>query len=370
MPKTIVFVYNTARYLLNLRGDLIRSLVSEGFRVSAIVPHDDAIPGLEALGVTILDWKLSGHGINLLREWASYRQLRRLLKKANADIAFNFTIKPVIYGSTAAHRVGYLKTFSMIPGRGYLFGERNLQQKILKFLVSPLYRRSLRYNTRVFFQNSDDRNYFIANKLVAQDQAVVINGSGVDTTKFVPRPNETIPGTFLLIARLLEEKGIDEYAAAACRLKNKYPEARFQLLGPYSAAPSGIKADSIQKWQAVGTIEYLGETDDVMPFLASCMVFVLPSYYGEGLPRTSLEALAMGKPVITTDWPGCREAVCGGTNGALVPVKNVPALADAMEKFLKQPDLARDMGLRSRELAERRFDVKRVNSTIMEYLLQ
>jgi glycosyltransferase involved in cell wall biosynthesis len=361
-------VYNTAHYLLNMRGALIASLLERGARVVAIAPRDEAFAGLETLGAEVIHWRLAGHGMNPFRELFAFRQLERLLAQIRPDIVFNFTIKPVIYGSLAAQRAGCNKTCSMVPGRGYLFGGRGLQQRILRVIVLPWYRRALRHNHRVFFQNIDDRDFFIENGLVLSTQAVVVDGSGVDTQAFSPRRGETQPATFLLVARLLKEKGIAEYVAAARKLKARYPHARFLLLGPFSQAPTALTPEAVARWEEDGSIEYLGEADDVRPYLARCMAFVLPSYYGEGLPRTALEAMAMGKPVITTDWPGCREAVSDGSNGILVPVRDSDALASAMERLLDEPGLAETMGRRSREIACSRFDVTRVNGVVIEHL--
>lgn len=368
--RSVVIIYNTARYLLNLRSDLIRVLFSEGARVSAIVPRGEGVDELRALGVVVYEWNVSEHGTNPLMEWKSFRHLKCLVKEARGDIVFNFTVKPVVYGSLAAGRARRCRIFSMITGRGYLFGGDSLKQRVMRRAVLPLYSRALRYNARVFFQNSEDMDFFVRRRLVTADQSVIIDGSGVDVEKFAPRPEEAVPGTFLLAARLLKEKGIVEYVAAARRLKAVYPDARFQLLGPFVTAPTGIRDETMREWESEGIIEYLGETSDVRPYLASSFVFVLPSYYGEGLPRVSLEALAMGKPIITTDWPGCREVVGRGPNGVLVPVRDSAALAEAMELFLKNPGLAAEMGRKSRMLAERRFDVRRVNATIVKHLLQ
>lgn len=368
-PTSIVFVYNTARYLLNMRGELIRMLRERGMRVIAIVPRDDAVPRLEAMGVVVLDWRLSGHGMNPVAEWRSYRQLSRLIREARAAIVFSFTIKPVIYASFAAYQSGCRRVFSMVTGRGYLFGESTVLQRLLGRLVAPVYRRALARNHRVFFQNRDDRDYFVRRRLVAPTQAVVVDGSGVDTDHFAPRPNEAIAGSFLLVARLLKEKGVEEFARAARQLKARYPDSRFMVLGPLSSSPTAVPADTIRRWHDEGDIEYLGETDDVRPYLSRAMVFVLPSWYGEGLPRTSLEALAMAKPVVTTDWPGCREAVIPGENGFLVPVRDSVALAEALERFLVDRDLAARMGAASRALAERRFDVRRVSAAVIDEIL-
>jgi len=353
-----------------MRGELIRSLLSRGVAVSAIVPHDKAVSKLEAMGVEIFDWHVSAHGMTPLSEWRGYRQLKDILRETRPDIVFSFTIKPVIYASMAAHQVGIKRVFSMVPGRGYVFGDTSLLPKVLKSVVTPVYRRALTRNRRVFFQNTDDRDFFVKRNLVKPERAIVVDGSGVDTKQFSPGWEKAIDGTFLLVARLLKEKGIEEFVAAARLLKGKYPATHFRVMGPFSRAPTAVNPETVRAWEEEGVIEYLGETEDVRPALSECMVFVLPSYYGEGLPKTSLEALAMGKPVITTDWRGCREAVTDGKNGFLVPIRDANALAWAMERFLEDPNLAHVMGKVSRCIAEERFDVRRVNEVVIGTLLE
>lgn len=366
---TVVFVYNTSRYLLNMRGALISELQAAGARIVAIAPHDESVQALNEMGVETHDWRLAGHGMNPLGDFGSYRQLETLLEGIGPDIVFNFTVKPLIYGSLAGHRTGCGRICSMVTGRGYVFDGRRAHRRALRAMVMPWYRKALKHNHRVFFQNKDDRDLFISMRLVTPEQAVIVEGSGVDIERFAPQPGQAVPGTFLLIARLLEEKGIGEYVDAARRLKGRYPFARFQLLGPVGSGPSAIPREVIDRWHAEGAIEYLGETDDVRPFLAECSVFVLPSY-AEGLPRSALEAMAMGKPVVTTDAPGCRETVREGQNGMLVPVRDVSALADAMERFLVDQNLAGSMGNISRELACSRFDLHKVNATVIRQLME
>ena len=369
VPHTIAFVYNTATYLLNLRGPLIRTLLESGMRVIAIAPRDDAFEVLRSMGVETVDWRVEGHGINPLRDLASYHELKKRLAQTRPDIVFNFTIKPVIYGSIAARAVGCKKIFSMIPGRGYVFGTGSLRQRVFRTIVLPLYRRALKNNRKVFFQNTHDRDYFVSHGLAAPGQTVVVDGSGVDTEYFAPSSERAPDAAFLLIARLLAEKGVAEYAAAAQSLKRRHPHARFFLLGPFSEAPSALTRQEVARWQSEGGLEYLGQADDVRPHIARCGVFVLPSYYNEGLPRTVLEAMSMAKAIVTTDWPGCRETVEAGENGFLVPVRDAEALEAAMERFIDNPELASAMGDRSREIACTRFDVHRVNGQLIDQLL-
>ncbi|MBZ0297946.1 MAG: glycosyltransferase family 4 protein, partial [Anaerolineae bacterium] len=255
---------------------------------------------------------------------------------------------------------------SMITGLGFAFSDQARQSvrfRLISQSARGLYRLALRCNTKVFFQNPDDRSLFLALNLAKEDQMILINGSGVDVDHFsvTPLPSEEI--TFLLIARLIQDKGIYEYAKAAAQLKAKYRDIVFQLLGPFDHHPQAVKPSNVSAWK--GTISYCGETSDVRPFIKRCSVYVLPSYR-EGTPRTVLEAMAMGRPIITTDAPGCRETVRDGENGLLVPVRDVDALVAGMEYFIRNPQQIARMGQRSREIAEERYDVHKVNAVIME----
>ncbi|MFH1574839.1 MAG: glycosyltransferase family 4 protein, partial [Acidobacteriota bacterium] len=237
---------------------------------------------------------------------------------------------------------------------------------LVNLLVSFLYKKALAACDVVFFQNADDQAHFVRSRLVDSRKTILVPGSGVALNRF---PQMPIPGsrpTFLLIARLIIEKGIRVYADAARRVKSLHPEARFQLLGPFDNHPGGIARREVAAWEAEGVLEYLGEVADVRPALAACTTYVLPSFYGEGRPRSTLEALATGRAIVTTDAPGCRETVVPGENGFLVPPGDVGALATAMARFLDDRSLAAKMGQRSRVLAEELYDVRMVNRMILE----
>jgi glycosyltransferase involved in cell wall biosynthesis len=221
---------------------------------------------------------------------------------------------------------------------------------------------------RGFFQNDEDLLYFLSKRLVRHEQAIRINGSGVNLSAFVRSKDEVIKGSFLLIARMIEAKGVREFAAAARMLKERFPAATFTLVGPIDHGPGAISRAEIAGWERERIVDYQGEQPDVRPFLARAEVYVLPSYYFEGVPRSILEALAMGKPIITTDWRGCRDTVDPGVNGLLVPPRDAEALASAMAGFLEDPGLSAPFGLASRWMAETRFDVAIVNRSVMDAL--
>jgi glycosyltransferase involved in cell wall biosynthesis len=274
----------------------------------------------------------------------------------------------VIYGSIAAHACGVKQVVSMITGAGYAFQRATWKGKAVHSLVRPLYRKALAYNDVVFFQNRDNLALFREEGVLDDPRkSVVIHGSGVDLAHYAPVAPWIRPVTFLLIARLLYDKGIREYVEAARLLKAGYPEAQFRLLGPLDSNPMGIPRRVVDEWRREGVIEYLPATRDVRPYLAETSVYVLPSYH-EGMPRTVLEAMSMGRPIVTTDATGCRETVIEGRNGYIVSVKNSKALSEAMERFLIDPSLIPAMGHQSRRLAEERFDMRKVNSVILSRL--
>jgi glycosyltransferase involved in cell wall biosynthesis len=294
--------------------------------------------------------------------------LRATFRSLDLDACLVYAGKAVIYGSMAARLAGIPSRAAMITGAGSgLVGGAGWKRRALASLLRTLYAVALRQTQIVFFQNPDDERLFVQARMVSRGQRRVrINGSGVDLTEFAATPLPEGPTTFLLIARLIREKGIVEYVDAARRLRSRGVDARFQILGSLDTNPTAITQAEVTAWQESGVVEYLGETDDVRPFIGGAHVCVLPSYYGEGVPRSLLEGLAMGRPIVTTDMPGCRETVVDGHNGYVVPARDPVALADAMMRLIDHPDQIVRMGTASRELAAERFDVRKVNQVILE----
>jgi glycosyltransferase involved in cell wall biosynthesis len=301
---------------------------------------------------------------------ASYRALVKLFRAFQPDVVFAYAAKPVIYGGMAARKVGGIRFYPMITGLGYAFTEGGgVKRKAVRALVQRLYRRGLAAANAVIFQNPDDEALFRALKLQPQSTlSIRVHGSGVDLAAFppMPLPNSLV---FLMLARLVADKGVREYVAAAKQVKQRYPNAIFRLAGGLDPNPSSIKAAELQAWVGEGVIEYLGTVRPVQTALAACRFYVLPSYYREGTPRSVLEALATGRPVITTDAPGCRETVVHGENGILVEPRNADALAAAMIKLLKMPatDIQR-MADASLALARDKYDVHKVNAKILSVM--
>jgi glycosyltransferase involved in cell wall biosynthesis len=353
--------------VLGFRGHLLQEMVARGHDVEVYLPSaaPPVVEGLRAIGVSCLQIGLNRTGISPVVDLESLNRLRTRFKATEVDLVFGCSAKPVIYGSFAARVARVPDIFSLVEGLGYAFSSTDLRARCLRLLVAQLYRMSLSLNRKVFFLNPDDRELFCQMRLVrGQEQCVLLNGIGVDLSAFRPAPLPARP-TVLMIARLLKDKGVREYVAAARIVRAKYPDVAFHLLGRQDSHPDAITDRDLQAWVQEGLIEYLGWLDDVRPAIAACTLFVLPSYR-EGTPRTTMEALAMGRPVVTTDVPGCRETVEHGSNGYLVPARDVPALARAIEHFITHPEEAAPMGQASRRLAENRYDVRAVDHLILQ----
>ena len=355
--------------LVNFRGRLIEDLIAAGHEVIGCAAGEDTQTSgqLEAMGARYESVKLERTGLNPLADIESVVDLHRTLCRLRPNALFCYTIKPVIYGSLAGRLAGIPRIHSMITGLGYAFMGNTAKQRLLGMAARALYKVALSNNQGIFFQNRDDRDCFERLGLIRPEQATITGGSGIDLDQFQVQPIPEGPVRFLMCGRILVEKGVREYFAAAKKVKAEFPEAEFTFVGPYDTEnPAAINEADLEEMNQNGLVSVHGFTDDVRPFLRDCSVYVLPSYR-EGTPRTVLEAAAMGRPVITTNSPGgCPQTVQQGESGYLVPVKDSNALADAMIRFLKDPDRIPSMGLAGRRLMEEKFDVKVVNRTIME----
>lgn len=372
MPKTIALIAHHAGSLLNFRGDWIQGLCASGARVWCLAPDylEEDRAAVRRLGAEPVDYGLQRTGMNPVRDLCDAWALVRLLRRLRPDVTFAFSTKPVIYGSLAAWAARVPRRVAMIEGVGFVFteGDRPLgwKRRILRRVVGGLYRLALSRAHRVIFLNPDDRREFVERGLAPADRAVVLGGIGVDLDAWASAPPVREPVTFLLVARLLREKGIVEYATAAREVRGQHPDVRFLLLGGLDTNPGGLDRAEVQSWVDEGILEWPGHVE-VRPWMMRASVFVLPSWR-EGVPRSTQEAMAMGRPVITTDAPGCRETIEDGVNGYQVPVRDARALAQAMLRFVREPDLIESMGAASRRLAEDRFDVRRVNARLSGWL--
>lgn len=365
----LAIITSQAFSISNFRGPLVSEMVRAGMTVYALAPdYDDATrAAVAALGAVPIDSPMSRTGMNPFLDVFNMIRLTFLLRSLNLDIAFAYFIKPVIYGLLAASLADVPKRFAIIEGAGYVFtdsGKSSMYRKLLRSFVTKLYWLGLTQAQRVFMLNRDDEKLFVESKMVAAAKVQLINGIGLDLDYYQVVPVTLQQPCFILIARLLLEKGIYDYVEAARKVKAIHPCVRFLLLGNVDFNPSSISESEVQAWVAEGVVEWPGQVSDVRPWIAEASVFVLPSYR-EGLPRSAQEAMAMGRPVITTDVPGCRETVVDGVNGFLIPVRNPEALAQAMLRFIEQPLLVSAMGAESSRIAKRKFDVHKINAEIL-----
>ena len=364
---TFLLISPKNRTVYNFRGELVRAIAAKGYEVVVTGPDRTDVDKIEALGARFVEIPMNKNGTSVLDDLHYCRALYRLMRREKPAATLGYTAKPVIFGAIAAKLAGVRNINSMVTGGGYTFISKTLKARLLGILVRCLYRVGLGVSDHVIFQNRDDREEFAARRLVKADKCSVVNGSGVDTARFTPAPYPETP-TFFMLSRLLKSKGVGEYLEAARIAKEKHPEARFLLLGKYETAmQDALARDYVEGFIRDGVIERFEETDDVGPFYAMCSVYVLPSYR-EGTPRTVLEAMAMGRPILTTDTQGCRETVREGENGFLVPIRDVQAVADKMCWFIEHPDSVPVMGAKSRAYAEEKFDVHKVNVDMLRIM--
>lgn len=361
---------NQAFALLNFRSRLIADIVARGHTVFALAPDFDAEAEAQvrALGAEPVSISLSRTGLNPIRDARDVVQLCKTLAHLQLDTVLSFAIKPVIYATLASRIVGVSNRFALIAGLGYAFGgdvRTSWRSTTIHYAAKALYRLALSQAEKVFMQNPDDANDFVRLGVVKRSKIVPVNGTGVELDQWPILPPVTAPVTFVLAARLLAEKGVRQYVEAARTMRRENPEIKFVLLGGLDANPNGIQRTEVEAWVRENVVIWPGHVP-VRPWLAEASVFVLPSYYREGVPRSIQEAMASGRPIITTDMPGCRETVIDGENGLLVPPRDVGALVAAMRHFTQQPNRIVEMGKRSRFYAERKFDVRNVNSAMID----
>ena len=368
--KKILILGSFAESLVNFRGPLVFAL-SRKLEVHVAAPQIKSNTKIESVlkkyNVKVHEIPINRTGINPFCDAKCFLAIFRLMFSVRPEIFLGYTIKPIIYGCLAACLCKVVHQFALITGLGYTFSEQGQgQQRVLSAFVQILYKLSLINVSKVFFQNPDDQELFRRLGLLrSTTPSVVVNGSGVDLSRFAVVALPLRTAHFLFMARLLCAKGVHEYAIAAERIKALYPDVRFSLAGWIDKSPDSIKQSELDHWVYSGLLEYHGRLDDVRPAITACNVYVFPSYYREGIPRSVLEAMAMGRAIITTNAPGCRETVVDGLNGFLVPVRSVEALTHAMKRFIENPTLAVRMGANSRKIAEDKFDVNKVNSVIL-----
>lgn len=368
MGKTILLNGSLASSLVNFRGPLIRLLLARGHRVHVTAPGIDGETAqtLQNWGATVHSIDLARDSVGLLGDLRYCAALRSRCRQTRADLVINYTIKPNIWGAIAAAGTG-ARSASMVTGLGYAFiPGTGIRRKAMQRIARGLYRIATTLNSVVIFQNPDDQRDFIAaGSLGDPMKARLVDGSGVDIASFAPAPLPFEP-VFLMISRFLWTKGLREYAEASLSVLDELPSARCLLVGYGGSGPDVVPEEEIARWQDAG-LEVLGELQDVRPALASASIYVLPSYR-EGTPRSVLEAMAMGRPIITTDAPGCRETVIEGVNGLLIPVGDSAALAQAMRRLAGDAATRSAMGLASRRIAEERYSDITVSEMLVGHL--
>lgn len=358
--KKVLLLANTSWYLVNFRASTIRAFIQAGYSVICISPFDEHSYKIAKLGAQYLRLDMDSANTRPLNELFLLKELLRTIKHIQPDIIFNFTIKMNIYAGLCSYalRIPYINN---VTGLGTAFIHNSPTLMIARLLYGFANRRAV----RVFFQNEDDQSYFIQQKLVDTTKAILLPGSGININKFSKQPLPDTPITFLMVARLIADKGVREFVNAARVVKSTFPDARFILLGPSSVQNrSAIADEELSIWMQEGIVELFGSTNDVRPWLKDCHVLVLPSYR-EGMPRTVLEAAAVGRPAIVTDVPGCRHSIVPGETGWLCEVRNSDSLAKQMIFVINNQRLIPQFGQKASERVRREFSDKIV---ISEYL--
>jgi glycosyltransferase involved in cell wall biosynthesis len=370
MKVAMVTTYATPR---NMRRELLETIVGRGHAVVVVAPEprDVMRAPIAELGATYHEWKVNRTGIEPHRDARSAASLYAILAREKPDVVLAFQIKAVLLTPIVARLARVTRVVTLVNGLGAVFDDHGFGLTWKAKLARAAYGLSLRAVDEIVFQNPDDPQLLAsAGLLPRRARSRVVPGTGVDIQELVAQPPHLDPPTFTLISRLLVSKGVRELVTAARDIRTRYPNTRFRLVGQLEAEnhPDGIRRGEIEQWVAEGIIEYVGFTDDIARVLRETTVFVLPSYYREGIPRTNLEALAVGRPIVTTDWVGCRETVLDGVNGFLVPPKDSTTLADRLERYLRSPELVSSHARASRELAEQRFDIRKVNALMCDAL--
>jgi len=364
--KKIIIVAPVSKSLIDFRGDLIKDMKNKGYNVITVSPAltEDYANIFQQQKIVNIPINFQRNRLNPFYDLVTLIKLFKIFWEQSPDIILSYTIKPVIWGGLAAR---FFKTnfYALITGTGFVFYGVSTKRKLLRSFVVLLFKLSLKKSKAVIFQNIDDLDLFVERGIVPRSKTHLVNGSGVNIKKFYLAniPKGII--NFLCIARLKGDKGIRQYAAAAKIVKKKFPNIVFNLVGPVETSPDAISLDEVNSWS--NYISYKGEVEDVRPLIKNAHIYVLPSYH-EGLPRSTLEAMSMGRPIITTNASGCKETVKEGVNGFLVPVASIDILAEKMVWFIEHSNQIEPMGIASRRMVEEKFDVCKVNAIMLDMM--
>jgi glycosyltransferase involved in cell wall biosynthesis len=362
-PIRLLFVVNHAGFFLSHRLPLALAARKAGYDVHVATPRSKHVPQIVAQGLQWEEIHLSRSGRNPLAELRTFRELIRLYRRLRPRIVHHVTSKPVLYGTVAARLTGVHGVVNAISGLGHVFSETGGKRRALRVLVNLAYRAALRHpRMRVIAQNVEHHDAFIADGWCRADQCVLIRGSGVELSEFTPPDrNHREVLTVLFASRMLWTKGVGEFVEAARILLARALPLRFVLAGePDPDNPSSVPETTLQQWHADGLVTWLGRRSDMSVVLGDADIFCLPTYYGEGIPKVLVEAASSGLPIVTTDWPGCRDLVEDGQNGLLVPIRDVQALADSIAKLAADPDRRRQFGEEGRRRVLREYSLQAV----------
>lgn len=364
--KTIVMIGNTSWGMFHFRAETIKEFVSRGHKVIVLAPKDEFSFRFLELNCEFKEINLSRKGTKIFGELSSIKELTSKLATIKPDIVLSYTVKPVIYGTLAAKLSGVKKIIAITTGLGFVFNHNNLTTTVAKLL----YKFVLNFANEVWFLNRDDESTFIQAKLVQKQKTFVLPGEGVDVKHYSPSSENKHDIVFTLISRMLWDKGVGVFVESASILKKKYPQIKFQILGPTDEGnPEAISIKQLNEWNEEGIVEYLGSTNDIRPILKNTSCLIHPTYYKEGVPRILMEANAMGVPCITTNIPGCRDVIQHGFNGLLVVPKDSNSLTESMNEFLNLSETSKaEFASNGREKIVNEFSSKIINDIYIQRL--
>lgn len=360
--RKILFLVTEDWYFLSHRLCLAQACRDRGWDVVVATQVNNGREAIEREGLRIAPITVRRGGKNPLTELRTLLQIARIYRRERPDIVHHVALKPVIYGSLAAMAAGRPVVINAVAGMGYAFSADSLSSKIVRWLVQGLLRFCLRGRKNwLILQNRDDARTMTEGHLIEPDRLTVIPGSGVDPERFKPAPEPEGDVVIAVVCRMIREKGIYEAVDALRDLKNRGARTRLWLVGdPDTENPSGVSPEILRRWDREGTVEWLGHQSDIAAIWARAHIAALPTYYREGIPKSLIEAAACGRPIVTTDMPGCRDLVTDGENGLLVPPRDAAALADALERLIDSPETRRRMGAAGREAVERLYTEEKV----------
>ncbi|SEA11207.1 Glycosyltransferase involved in cell wall bisynthesis [Desulfuromusa kysingii] len=360
--KKLLFLVNVDWFFLSHRLPIAIEALNYGYEVHVATGITDKLDVLRSYGLIVHPLTMGRSSTGIVGEVRTFMSILRIFMKVKPNIVHLVTIKPVLFGGIAARLAGVPAVVAAISGLGFVFSDKGKKATVIRFFVSSLYRLVLgKRNLKVICQNPDDRETLVKAAGLKQDKVMMISGSGVDLSAYAVTPLSKGVPVVVMAARLLRDKGVLEFVAAARLLTQRNVAVRFWLAGdPDPGNPATVTLGELSAWENEGCVEILGYREDIPNLFAQANIVVLPSYYGEGLPKTLVEAAACGRAVVTTDHPGCRDAIEPGKSGLLVPVKDSIALADAIQRLIDDRELCHSMGRAGRVLAEREFAIEKI----------